>query len=67
MKIPELAFTATNWDEVPAIRHEGESGHALWKTLNIGNIRVRVVEYTPGYTPTTGAIAATSSMCLREN
>lgn len=49
MKIPELAFTTTNWDEVPATRHEGESGHALWRTLNIGDIRVRIVEYTPGY------------------
>jgi len=49
MKIPELAFTTTNWEEVPATRHEGESGHALWRTLNIGDIRVRVVEYTPGY------------------
>lgn len=49
MKIPELAFTATSWDEVPATRHAGESGHALWKTLDIGDIRIRVVEYTPGY------------------
>ncbi|PST23295.1 hypothetical protein C7U61_01830 [Rhizobium sp. JAB6] len=49
MKIPELPFTVTNWDEVAATRHAGESGHALWKTVNIGDIRVRIVEYTPGY------------------
>ncbi len=49
MKIPELPFTVTNWDEIVPTRHAGESGHALWRTLNIGDIRVRIVEYTPGY------------------
>ncbi|NTJ64829.1 hypothetical protein G6M50_27920 [Agrobacterium rhizogenes] len=49
MKIPELPFTVTNWDEIAPTRHAGESGHALWRTLNIGDIRVRIVEYTPGY------------------
>jgi uncharacterized cupin superfamily protein len=49
MKIPELPFTVTNWNEIAPTRHAGESGHALWRTLNIGDIRVRIVEYTPGY------------------
>ncbi len=49
MKIPELPLTVTNWDEIAPTRHAGESGHALWRTLNIGDIRVRIVEYTPGY------------------
>ncbi|MBB5575208.1 MULTISPECIES: DHCW motif cupin fold protein [Rhizobium] len=49
MKIPELPFTVTNWDEISPTKHTGESGYALWRTLNIGDIRVRIVEYTPGY------------------
>ena len=49
MKIPELPFTVTNWDEIAPTTHAGESGHALWRTLNIGDIRIRIVEYTPGY------------------
>jgi len=49
MKIPELPLTVTNWDEIAPTRHAGERGHALWRTLNIGDIRVRIVEYTPGY------------------
>jgi quercetin dioxygenase-like cupin family protein len=31
------------------VEYPGETGKALWRTLNIGDIRVRMVEYTPGY------------------
>ena len=43
------AFTTTTWDDVPATRHAGATGHALWRTKEVGGARVRVVEYTPGY------------------
>ncbi|MBU0725003.1 MAG: DHCW motif cupin fold protein [Alphaproteobacteria bacterium] len=49
MKIPALPFTTTDWSQIPATRHTGETGEALWRTLEIGDIRVRMVEYTPGY------------------
>ena len=49
MKIPTLPFTVTDWSEVPATKHSGETGEALWRTLNIGDLRVRMVEYSPGY------------------
>jgi quercetin dioxygenase-like cupin family protein len=49
MKIPPLLFTVTDWRKVPATSHPGETGHALWRTFDIGDLRVRVVEYTPGY------------------
>jgi uncharacterized cupin superfamily protein len=49
MKIPALPFTVTDWSQVAAITHAGESGQAFWRTLNIGDVRVRMVEYTPGY------------------
>jgi len=29
--------------------HKGETGTAYWKTFEKGNIRVRMVEYSPGY------------------
>ena len=29
--------------------HKGETGQALWRTLNIGDLRVRMVDYLPGY------------------
>ena len=29
--------------------YPGETGEAIWRTLDIGDIRVRVVEYSAGY------------------
>lgn len=49
MKIPTLPFTVTEWSKIEPTRHPGDSGEALWRTLQIGDLRVRLVEYTPGY------------------
>ncbi len=49
MKLPESPFTVTDWSTVPQTRHPGETGDALWRTINIGELRVRQVEYSPGY------------------
>jgi hypothetical protein len=49
LKIPELAFTATDWSSVATTEHVGTTGMATWRTLDIGDVRVRVVEYSPGY------------------
>jgi quercetin dioxygenase-like cupin family protein len=49
LKIPPLSFTATDWSTVPASEHAGTTGVATWRTLEIGDVRVRVVEYSPGY------------------
>ncbi len=49
MKIPPQPFTVTDWSRTARTDHPGETGHAFWRTLNIGDIRVRVVEYAPGY------------------
>jgi len=50
MKLPALPFTITDWNQVPVTRHPGESGEALWRTFGTGELRVRIVEYSPGYT-----------------
>lgn len=49
MKIPELAFTPIDWSEIPATEHPGETGTAWWRTFAAGDLRVRMVEYSPGY------------------
>jgi uncharacterized cupin superfamily protein len=49
LKIPKLAFTPTDWSSVESTEHPGETGMAIWRTLEIGDVRVRVVEYSPGY------------------
>jgi quercetin dioxygenase-like cupin family protein len=49
MEINDLPFGVTDWSAVEQIEHAGERGVALWKTRNFGQIRVRMVEYSPGY------------------
>jgi quercetin dioxygenase-like cupin family protein len=49
MKIPASPFTVTEWARLPATTHPGETGQAFWRELKIGDLRIRMVEYTPGY------------------
>ncbi|MCA0400773.1 MAG: DHCW motif cupin fold protein [Proteobacteria bacterium] len=53
MRMTQIPFGTTDWSGVEPIRHEGDAGHALWRTRFFGpednRIRVRLVEYTPGY------------------
>lgn len=49
MKMEQIPFGTTDWDAVSATTHPGETGTALWRTREFGAIRVRVVEYSPGY------------------
>ncbi|MGF6227382.1 putative cupin superfamily protein [Inquilinus ginsengisoli] len=49
MEIPPLPFTVTDWSRMSPSEHPGQTGKAFWRTLDIGNLRVRMVEYTPGY------------------
>lgn len=49
MNIQDVAFRTTDWSAIASVEHPGLSGKALWRTLEVGNIRVRMVEYTPGY------------------
>jgi len=49
MKIDSIPFTTTDWRAVPPTEHRGETGVAHWRTEQFGPIRVRMLEYSPGY------------------
>lgn len=49
MELPTSAFTVTDWSVVAPTQHLGEAGSATWRTAEQGGLRVRMVEYTPGY------------------
>jgi len=49
MEIGNLPFGTTDWSTVERTEHKGDSGMATWRTRQFGPIRVRMVEYTPGY------------------
>jgi mannose-6-phosphate isomerase-like protein (cupin superfamily) len=49
MKIEQVPFGVTDWASVPSTEHAGETGVACWRTIETGNVRVRMIEYSPGY------------------
>jgi len=49
MEMSGIPFGTTDWSSVEPQTHKGESGEAYWRTREFGGIRVRMVEYTPGY------------------
>lgn len=49
MKIQDVPFCTVDWNLIKPNIHPGIRGEAYWRTFEMGNIRVRMVEYTPGY------------------
>jgi len=49
MLISDIPFGTTDWSRVQATEHPGELGVARWRTCQFGSVRVRMVEYSPGY------------------
>ena len=49
MHIEQVPFMTTDWSAVPPTEHPGASGKAVWRTVEVGNVRVRMVDYSPGY------------------
>lgn len=49
MKMTDIPFGTTDWSEIQPTQHAGDTGTAYWRTRNFGDVRVRMVEYTPGY------------------
>jgi hypothetical protein len=44
-----IPFQTINWDLVPKTEHLGETGVALWQTLQLPGLRIRIIEYSSGY------------------
>ena len=44
-----IPFGTTDWSAVERTEHRGETGTATWRTRIFDGIRVRMVEYSPGY------------------
>ena len=49
MKMQGIPFGVTDWSSVEKTEHPGDPGMAYWQTREFGGIRVRFVEYSPGY------------------
>jgi len=49
MEMAGIPFGTTDWSKIEPTEHKGDRGVAYWRTRQFGSIRVRLVEYTPGY------------------
>lgn len=49
MRLTDIPFGITDWSAIEPTVHAGERGEARWRTRSFGAIRVRLVEYSPGY------------------
>ncbi len=49
MRMTDIPFGVTDWSSVERTERRGDVGLAVWRTRHFGDIRVRMVEYSPGY------------------
>ena len=49
MHMSGIPFGTTDWSAIERVEHAGATGVAYWRTQMFANIRVRMVEYSPGY------------------
>ncbi|MBX3523216.1 MAG: DHCW motif cupin fold protein [Xanthobacteraceae bacterium] len=49
MRMSGIPFGTTDWSSVAPTSHKGDMGVATWRTRQFGDIRVRLVDYSPGY------------------
>jgi quercetin dioxygenase-like cupin family protein len=49
MEIKPFPFQTLDWSGIEAETHTGTSGNALWKIFKMGDIRIRMVEYSANY------------------
>ena len=49
MQLNDIPFGTTDWSHLDKEAHPGEAGTAYWRTRTFGAVRVRMVEYSPGY------------------
>jgi quercetin dioxygenase-like cupin family protein len=64
MKISSYPFQTLNWSSIPKEEHKGETGIAYWQVQQVNIIRVRMVEYSPGYKADHWCIKGHIILCL---
>ena len=49
MKLEGIPFQSVDFSRIPPTTRPGAPGTATWRTLEVGNVRARIVEYSAGY------------------
>ena len=44
-----ILFQIIDWTTIPKVEYKGETGTAIWQTVQFPGLRIRIVEYSKGY------------------
>jgi hypothetical protein len=44
-----ISFQTIDWTNILQTEHKGESGTSFWRTIEFPALRIRMIEYSPGY------------------
>jgi hypothetical protein len=68
MKMTNIPFNTVDWSKIAPEEKTAEAGQAYWRTQHFGEgdqrIRVRMVEYTPGYVSDHWCVKGHVLLCL---
>ena len=64
MNMTKIPFGTTDWSTIAPVEYLGEKGRAHWRTQHFGEIRVRMVDYTPGYLANHWCVKGHIMLCL---
>ena len=64
MQIPDYPFQLTDWQQIAPEIHQGITGTATWKILQLGPIRIRMVEYSARYLADHCCVESAHDRCL---
>ena len=64
MRLSDIPFGTTDWSRIEPTEHVGEKGVAYWRTQQFAGIRVRMVEYAPGYVANHWCVKGHILLCL---
>jgi quercetin dioxygenase-like cupin family protein len=65
MHMANIPFGTTDWSTVPRVEKSAQAGHAFWRTQQLGDVRVRMVEYTAGYVSDHWCVKGHILLCLQ--
>ena len=49
MRLPEMPFTSVDWSNLDAMEYPGITSTSYWRTFESDGLRVRLVDYEPGF------------------
>ena len=65
MKMNHIPFGITDWSQIKVEEKSALVGKAFWRTQQFGDVRMRMVEYTPGYVSDHWCVKGHILLCMQ--